>query len=432
MPAPRLGGRVEQLADALVALARVHPNVELREVEPEQLDAAAQRGKRAVGDAPATIGPQAAVDHVEVLGEARDRRVRVVAEPPPGERELAPVGLVDVLVADRQRVFGQLALVTRDRVRQLRVDRRQPRGDADLCGKRTHLVAVAGEHQLPRPLERLADRARARTGIAVGVAPDPRAEAERRRRARKPQPVLGEQPLGRVDQALLEEPVAVADLVDDARAAGAHLVGLPEHRDLRSEVVVDLRTPQRREQRVVQLLEQRADAQVRGEHRAPRGLGRVRGQHELERDALRRLVAELQERVGERLARHSLLVQVLAPPPHAVMLLRDVRQLEIERERPQHASLLRVRQLLDRRTQLVERRPAPGPARQPPDVLDVREQRLVLLLDEHPPEQVAEQADVPPQRCIRPGLVLAHGHGARVGNACAKPDNGRRSAPPPG
>ena len=47
-------------------VARVHAHVELREVEAEELDAAAQRGEAAVGDPRAAVRAQAAVDHVEV------------------------------------------------------------------------------------------------------------------------------------------------------------------------------------------------------------------------------------------------------------------------------------------------------------------------------------------------------------------------------
>ena len=47
-------------------LVRVEAHVELGEVEAEELDAAAQRRERAVGDALAAIGPQAAVEQLEI------------------------------------------------------------------------------------------------------------------------------------------------------------------------------------------------------------------------------------------------------------------------------------------------------------------------------------------------------------------------------
>src|SRR5215213_3212089 len=65
------------------------------------------------------------------------------------------------------------------------------------------------------------------------------------------------------------------------------------------------------------------------------------GQHELEREVLESVVQlrsgqarppESRERLGERLARHSLLVLVLTPPTQPVVLLGDVRKLEVEAE----------------------------------------------------------------------------------------------------
>ena len=166
---------------------------------------------------------------------------------------------------------------------------------------------------------------------------------------------------------------------------------------------------------------------MRGEDGAPRRLGRMRRQDELERDALLDLplahAVEQLERLGERLARDELLVRVLAPPAHAVVLLRDVRELEVEGERAQHARLPRHRKRLDRVVELVPARAAARGPRERADVLDVLEQPAALLLDEHPPEQVAEQPDVPPQRRVGSTLV-PHSHGSsletgRSGRRCA-------------
>src|SRR6266480_2334363 len=123
-------------------------------MEAEELDAAAQRGQRPVGDARAAVRAEAAVEYPQVGREVLDRRIRLVAEPAPHEAELAPVRLVDVLVADRGRVLGQLALVARNRVAQLLGHRRQPRRDADLQREPADLVAVARLEQGPRALER--------------------------------------------------------------------------------------------------------------------------------------------------------------------------------------------------------------------------------------------------------------------------------------
>ena len=102
------------------------------------------------------------------------------------------------------------------------------------------------------------------------------------------------------------------------------------------------------------------------------------------------------------------------------MLLRDVRELEVESERAQDAGLPLERQRLDRVAQLVAPRPLPRGAGKRTDALDVGEQRLVLLLDEHAAEQVAEKADVAaygfhPPSVARPACKTAQSFGALPG-----------------
>ena len=128
---------------------------------------------------------------------------------------------------------------------------------------------------------------------------------------------------------------------------------------------------------------------------------------------------EPRERLVERLRHDPLLARVGAPAADPVLLLGDVRELEVERERPQHARLPleRQRRRPRPRGRRAARRRAP-PARAP-HALDVREERLVLLLDEHLPEQVAEHANVAPERRI--GRDVADGHAASVGRN--RPEN---------
>jgi hypothetical protein len=133
----------------------------------------------------------------------------------------------------------------------------------------------------------------------------------------------------------------------------------------------------------------------------------VRGQHEADPRRARpppelvgRHVGEDRERVVERLARRRRLACLLASAPQAVVLLRDVRQLEVEAERAQDERLLVAAQLRDRVLDLAHlAAPARG-ARHVPHPLDVVEQLLADLLDEHPPEDRPEQADVAPQRLV--------------------------------
>jgi len=96
-----------------------------------------------------------------------------------------------------------------------------------------------------------------------------------------------------------------------------------------------------------------------------------------------------------------------------VLLLGDVRELEIEGERAEHARLALEREAGDCCRKIVLRSASARRARKRPHALDVREERLVLLLDQHLPEQVAEHADVPAERRI--GRDIANGHRTSVG-----------------
>ena len=141
----------------------------------------------------------------------------------------------------------------------------------------------------------------------------------------------------------------------------------------------------------------------------------MRGQDELERHVreplaheLRRQLGEPRERLAERLARRRLLADLLAPPPDAVVLLGGVRELEVRREGPQHPGLRRRRQLADRVADEGGVADLARAARARPDALLGGEERLALLLDEHPAEQAPEQADVTAQRAVGPvGLLVA-------------------------
>ena len=110
---------------------------------------------------------------------------------------------------------------------------------------------------------------------------------------------------------------------------------------------------------------------------------------------------------------------VCPPPADPVLLLRDVRELEVESERAEHARLPVERQAGNSRGEIVVRRPAARRPRERPHALDIGEERLVLLLDEHLPEEVAEHANVPPERRI--GRDVLNGHAASVGR------NGRKT-----
>ena len=109
---------------------------------------------------------------------------------------------------------------------------------------------------------------------------------------------------------------------------------------------------------------------------------------------------ELRERVGERLARHPALGLVLAAPADPVVLLGDVDELEEERERPQDGTLTLEAERGDRVAERTPRSAGARVARERADPLLLVEEVLALLLDEHPPEQVAEEAHVGAERGV--------------------------------
>ncbi len=88
------------------------------------------------------------------------------------------------------------------------------------------------------------------------------------------------------------------------------------------------------------------------------------------------------------------------------MLLGGVRELEVGRERPQHPGLRRGRQLAHRLPDEGGVADLARAARARPDALLGGEERLALLLDEHPAEQAPEQADVAAQRAVGPVRLL--------------------------
>ncbi len=243
------------------------------------------------------------------------------------------------------------------------------------------------------------------------VAADPGAEGKWRSRAGDEATVCREQVPGGVEQALLEEPEAVADLVDHARPLAPHLVGLPEDRDLLREARLDRLALVRGKHGVVERRQQVRHAHVRLEQCAPGRLGRVCGEDELERDVGEppaQLVlghgTEQLEGFFQRLALDLAGLRVFTTPSDAVMLLGRVRELEVEGERAKHLRLV-VRQ--ERPHRLTDDRRVADLARAPrarTDTLLRGEERLAFLLDEHLPEQRAEQPHVATQRAER--LVL--------------------------
>jgi hypothetical protein len=382
----------------------MEPEVELGEVEAEELDASHERRNPSVRDAGAPVLLEAVRNELQIVEQLFRTLVAVVAEAPPHECELSPIGLALVQAADLGGVRRQLPGVALQRRLQLGRDAGQRTVERERHRQLADLGSVASEHELPRTGERLANGLGARVRVAVGVSADPAPEGDRRPTGHMT-PVLVQQLLGTVQEAVLEEPQAVPDLVDHARPLVPDLVRLPEHRDLLAEACLDRFTIGGGLQRIVQLAEQLCDPDVSEQDRPPRRLRRMGGEHQLDVDVrqaraelVRRYVCQLREGVVERLTRCDARLCVLAPPAKPVVLLCDVRELEVEAERAQHEGLPLRRESGDLRGDVVQRRSLPRLAREQANALDFGQQLRALLLDEHLSENRSEQTHVPPER----------------------------------
>ena len=266
-----------------------------------------------------------------------------------------------------------------DRRGQLGRDRGELTGDPEHLGELANLADVRREREHARLLEGIGDRLWPGRRIAVQIASDPGAEPKGRRRSRHEPSVVGEQELCHAQQALLEEPQPMTDLVEDARSVRAHLVRLPEERDLLRERRLDPPPARGRESCVVELGEEPAQPQVSGKHGAPSRLGRVRGEHELERQLSSGLPERLRlhagpleaaERLGQRFSRHASLVLVLPSAPESMVLLGEVHELEVDGERTQDERLPLQLETGHRRPQAFTLRCPTGCPRGPRELAD--------------------------------------------------------------
>ena len=377
--------------------ARVEPQVEGGTVQAEDVEPPAKVGEPTVGDPLAAVAAEARLDELELRTELVRVRVGVRSETLPDRSQPPAVRLGRVCLL-REVDVGHRRIRTDQRARH--APRRCERPDVAL-------EELA--HERRATLDGLAHGGRSDVRVPVPVASDPGAEPEWR--ARQPRLPDGLQLGGGVPQAVLEEPEPLTDLVDDAGPVRAHLVRLPEDRHLLDEPIADRGSLPRRRARIVELREQLFDAAVLLEDGARKRLRRMGGEDELDRHppgCLDELVLadartdEQGERLVQRLAQHSALALDLAPAPHSVVLLRDVREVEVHRERAQDHGLRRDGERSDRRCERA-RGSCVAVATSTCETADLLLQpvRLVaFLLDEHPTERVSEQADVRPERPV--------------------------------
>ncbi len=257
---------------------------------------------------------------------------------------------------------------------------------------------LAGAFRVQR--ERVARGVGRHEGVAVTVAAHPRGEAHRHARAG----VHAEHAAQRAAQVPLQPGKRPRDgahvaqpalhLVEDGGAQAAELQRAPHRLDVRADALQRLPGEVRQVPR--DLHEVRAD-------RAAPHLGGVRGEGQVELHPREQVedargvpaqVAQLQEGVLDALRTRA---RAAPQAPHALVLLREVHELEVPREGPHEALGGRGVRVHEQVTQPRVVLPGAGLADECPHGLHQLEEALALLLPQHHPERAAQGADVLPQ-----------------------------------
>ena len=284
------------------------------------------------------IAPQRLGVGVAGLAAARAQRV---LEPVEDEAELGPQRLPLAVRAPQHDGARQLLRVLGERILELLGHRDPQRRVRERPREPVHPRPQQAQRGRPVQLERAGQRVRTHLGVPVHVAARPRAIRQDRLHQPHAEVVLDlvQHRRDGVEQHRLEEEQVAADLVLDLRPHPPQLVGLPPDGQHLAQLVEQHPPAYSPDARVIQAVEQRRDVPLMVEHGPARGLGRVRGQHMLDlqlrgqRGDVDRAVAQDLRRLGERLALDLTGLVVLPAPPHALALLGDVRELELQRTR---------------------------------------------------------------------------------------------------
>ena len=313
-------------------------------MEAEHVDVPHQPAQAAVRD----VGGADALHHqpevvaqllrVGVAGLAR-QRVEHVREPVGDESELGPQRLVVAVRAPQHERGRQLGGVALDRRLERGGDRRAPARVRELLRQPVDLLAQEPDGGLAVQGQRPRERLRPDLGMAIHVGAGPRAERQLAPAHGRLEAALEllEDLRHRLVQRRLEEEQVAPDLVLHHRAGAAHLVGLPPDRDRLPQLGLERAPARAADPRVVELVEQAREVELVVEHGAARRLGRVCGEDELDVQRAQRggevepLLAQQLGGLHQRLALARAGRVVVAPAAHALALLGDVRELELER-----------------------------------------------------------------------------------------------------
>ena len=418
---------------------RVLANLERGEVEAERLDLPRQVLDLAPRHAVGAVRAQGLADRAEIREELVGRPVGATSRPAradepttgslqsladgperlaiwlPGKAPIeigAQVGEASQpgphLGGERRRHGGP---IVRDRDRLL-----EPIGD----------VAVGTEDVVGLDPERGAGHLGGDPGMAVTVAADPCPPAHEGPGGRlaRTAPILGPasvdecgversvQLRGDAEEGLVEEDHRGPDLVERGRSLAAGLRRLPQDRDLLPEATAQVAVLASRQPRIVEPIEQPIQPPLGDEHGATSRLGRVGGQDRAQQEPVeegaQRIGShvrsrQLADRIGDRLRQHAGPLAT-SERPHPVLLLGEVDEEEVGGEGPGHRQQLVERQSRERVGGIgVGRRLGMGASadRGSAKALHELEEPRSLLLDDHLPEEGAEELHLAGERVAR-------------------------------
>src|SRR5438128_5029609 len=151
-----------------------------------------QPKKIAVGDSSIAMASQTGIDEIEIAGQLLRRSVGSTllverrGQAPPDKRELAAVGFLACARIQRRRIVVELGLVPLDRVSQLRTDRRQTGGLAEITRQRPYPFPVERQQRAALKVQCLRQHRGVGIRVAILIASNPRPKADQRIRWRPP------------------------------------------------------------------------------------------------------------------------------------------------------------------------------------------------------------------------------------------------------
>ena len=270
--------------------------------------------------------------------------------------ELQSVGLLGVEPAETRIQIGQRGQVGHQRLRELLGDRCDPLRDRQLGAELLDVRKQVADGVVMLDRQHPSCRSRRDERVAVAVTADPGAEREHWRLGRDLDSIgcgrRGELPddvAGRSHGQVVEVEQGVSRLVSHLRLTEPQLIGLPQQVDGLGDRAVGVGGARN--------VEQLGDPSQLDQDRAPGRLGRVRGEHGSGADA---------GEAGTHLGRSHVTGLQSSPDRDpgldqrptgrgpgqrlgagAVHLLDDVRQVEVQGERPRHRGCLIQGQRVD-------------------------------------------------------------------------------------